>query len=79
MGERIVGGIFDTTGHQGMEDVPENWFACLAVDDIDRRCEKAKAAGATIARPPFEVPGGGRIAIIRRPGGGMVGWMTPAN
>lgn len=76
LGDRPVGGIFNTTGTD-MAELPEHWFSYLAVDDIDARCEKAKAAGATIAREPFDVPGVGRIAMIRQPGGGMVGWMTP--
>jgi len=76
-GERMAGGIFNTTGTD-MASLPEHWFPYIAVDDIDARCGEAKAAGGAIAREPFEVPGIGRIAIIRQPGGGMVGWMTPA-
>jgi predicted enzyme related to lactoylglutathione lyase len=34
---------------------------------------------ATPMRPPFDVPGVGRIAILREPGGAVVGWMTPAS
>jgi predicted enzyme related to lactoylglutathione lyase len=30
-------------------------------------------------RPVFDVPGIGRIAILREPGGASIGWMTPAN
>lgn len=77
MGDRPVSGIFDTTGSE-MAELPEHWFSYLAVDDIDARCAKAKEAGGEIAREPFDVPGIGRIAIIRQPGGGMVGWMTAA-
>lgn len=76
-GERPAGGIYDTTGTE-MADLPEHWFSYLAVDDIDARCAKAKEAGGTIMREPFDVAGVGRIAIIGQPGGGAVGWMTPA-
>jgi predicted enzyme related to lactoylglutathione lyase len=76
-GDRPAGGIFDTTGTD-MADLSEHWFAYLAVDDIDARCAQAKAAGGSIVREPFDVPGVGRIAILRQPGGGMVGWMTPS-
>lgn len=71
-----VGGIFsmDDPMFQGM---PEHWFAYIAVDDVAARVEKAKAAGAKIAREPFHVPGVGRIATIEQPGGAAVGWMTP--
>jgi hypothetical protein len=29
-------------------------------------------------RPLFDIPGIGRIAILREPGGAGIGWMTPA-
>ena len=29
-------------------------------------------------REPFDVPGTGRIAILKEPGGAAIGWMTPA-
>ena len=76
-GGNMVGGVFDVTGHPGLENVPEHWFAYIAVDDIDARCEKAREAGGTIEREPFDIPNVGRIAIIRQPGGGAIGWMTP--
>jgi predicted enzyme related to lactoylglutathione lyase len=50
----------------------------LAVDDVDARVKKATKAGATLMRPLFDIPGIGRIAILRQPGGAGVGWMTPA-
>jgi predicted enzyme related to lactoylglutathione lyase len=53
-------------------------MAYLAVDNVDARVNKATAAGATLMRPLFDVPGVGRIAILREPGGAGIGWMTPA-
>ena len=76
-GDTMVGGMLNTTGTE-MANLPEHWFCYIAVDDIDARCEAAKAAGGTVAREPFDVPGVGRIAMIQQPGGGMIGWMTPA-
>jgi predicted enzyme related to lactoylglutathione lyase len=70
-------GIFPMSGPD-FEDVPEHWMSYLHVDDIDAAVEKAAASGARIHRPPFDVPGTGRIAILEQPGGAMVGWMTPA-
>ena len=34
--------------------------------------------GGSIVRPPFDVEGVGRIAIVNIPGAGMQGWMAPA-
>ena len=78
MGDKAVGGIFPLHGKE-FDGVPESWMAYLAVDDVDARLKKAKAAGATVMREPFEVPGVGRIAILKEPGGAGIGWMTPVN
>lgn len=74
MGDNYVGGIFPGKS-VGM---PDGWFAYIAVDDVDARLEKAKSAGAKVAKEPFDVPGVGRIAIVIQPDGNPVGWMTPA-
>ena len=38
-----------------------------------------KAAGGEIRRPPFDIPGIGRIAMIADPTGAALGLMTPAS
>jgi len=75
-GDKAVGGIFEMKG-PAFEGVPENWMAYLAVDDVDGRVKKAQGLGAALMKPIFDVPGVGRIAILREPGGAVVGWMTP--
>jgi predicted enzyme related to lactoylglutathione lyase len=76
MGDKPVAGLFPLND-PAMAGVPESWMAYLAVDDVDARVKKATAAGATLMRPIFDVPGVGRIAILKEPGGAGVGWMTP--
>lgn len=76
-GDKMAGGIVEMQGPD-CAGMPENWMPYLAVDNLDARVKKAVAAGATIMRPPFDIPGVGRIAILRQPGGAAVGWMTPA-
>jgi predicted enzyme related to lactoylglutathione lyase len=71
-----VAGIFNLTSPK-YEGVPECWMAYLAVDDVDKRVAKAVKAGAELMKPIFEVPGVGRIAVLREPGGAGIGWMTP--
>ena len=58
--------------------MPGQWFAYLAVDDVDARVAEATAAGAELMRPIFDVPGVGRIAILKDPTGAGLGWITPA-
>jgi predicted enzyme related to lactoylglutathione lyase len=78
MGDTPVGGIFPMSGPD-FDGMPEQWMSYLAVDDVDARLKKATAAGAKIMKPPVDVPGVGRIAVVQEPGGACVGWMTPAN
>ncbi|PWB89950.1 VOC family protein [Methylocystis sp. MitZ-2018] len=72
-----VGGIFEMTAPE-LASVPEHWLTYIGVDDVDARLEKAKAAGATICKDAFEIPGVGRMAVLQQPGGAFVAWMTPA-
>ena len=59
--------------------VYSNYLALnAALDDIDARVAKARAAGATIVQEPMDVPEVGRIAMLTQPGGGFIGWMTPS-
>ena len=60
------------------KEIPEHWLSYISVDDVDKRVTKAKQAGATMIREPFDVPQVGRIAILKEPGGAVVGWITPA-
>lgn len=76
VGDRMVGGIFPMEGPH-FEGVPEHWLSYIAVDDIDKRVDKARTLGFDIKREPFSVPGIGRIAVLKDPGGAMIGWMTP--
>lgn len=77
-GTKPVAGMFSLDGPE-FDGVPESWMSYLAVDDVDKRVEKAIKAGAKLMKPIFDVPGVGRIAILMQPGGAGVGWMTPAN
>ncbi len=78
LGERSVAGIFPMSGPQ-FEGVPEHWISYIAVDNIDERLELAAAHGGEVIRPPFDVPGIGRIAILKDSGGAVQGWMTPVD
>lgn len=74
---QLAGGIFPA-GPARCAGVPEGWLSYIAVDDVDARVEKALVRGARLMRPIFDVPGVGRIALLREPGGAGIGWMTPA-
>jgi len=73
--EQTVGGIFEMKGAH-FDNEPDHWMNYLAVDDVDTRIKQAR--GADIIRPPFDIEGVGRIAILKDPGGAIIGWITPA-
>ncbi|MEM7302414.1 MAG: VOC family protein [Pseudomonadota bacterium] len=77
-GDAPVAGIFTMT-EAHFDGVPEHWMPYVASDDVDAAIAKARSAGATIIREPFDVPGVGRICILQEPGGATLGWMTPAS
>lgn len=71
-----VGGLYEMKEPE-MAELPDHWMTYIAVDDVDERVKKAVAGGATVMRAPFDVADVGRIAILKEPGGAVVGWMTP--
>ena len=75
-GDKEIGGLFPLAGPD-FKDMPAHWMTYIAVDDVDARTGEAQAAGGTIVRPPFDVPGVGRIAIVRDAEGAYMGWITP--
>ncbi|MGE0419912.1 MAG: VOC family protein [Acetobacteraceae bacterium] len=71
-----VGGIMAMQGVVP-DGTPPHWVSYLAVDDVDARIARLSAAGGTVCRSPFDVPGVGRIAIVADPTGAVMGWITP--
>jgi uncharacterized protein len=71
-----VGGIFTLTD-PAYAMVPEHWFTYFAVDDVDARIEKAKAAGGAVMREAMDIPGIGRVAVVQSASGSVSGWITP--
>lgn len=59
-----VGGIMTTP--PGGE---ASWTAYVAVDDVDAAAAKATELGGTVHRPPGDIPGVGRFAIVADPQG----------
>ena len=76
MGGAPVGGVFALSGAE-FKDVPEHWFAYVAVDDVDTRVKKLKSEGGSVVREAFDVPDVGRIAIVKDNNGAVLGLMTP--
>ncbi|HKN68052.1 MAG TPA: VOC family protein [Gemmatimonadaceae bacterium] len=61
------GGIFNR--HGDMMSMPPFWMVYIYVKDVRKAVEIAKKNGASVHRPPMEIPGGGTIAILADPQG----------
>ena len=64
-GEFHVGGMLE------MKDVPTGWLGYLGVGDVDAFAKKVEAAGGMICKPPQDIPGVGRFAVVADPQGAM--------
>ncbi|MCE8005922.1 VOC family protein [Aestuariivita sp.] len=54
-------------------ELGSGWVAYVEVEDVDATVVLAQTLGATVVRPPFEVPGVGRNALLRDPLGALLG------
>ncbi|WP_019644364.1 VOC family protein [Novispirillum itersonii] len=72
-----AGGLFEMTGPD-YDGVPEHWLAYVAVDDVDGRVGMTTGNGGKILRPPADVTGVGRVAIVADVNGAALGLITPA-
>jgi predicted enzyme related to lactoylglutathione lyase len=73
-----VAGIMDMSGMAVFEELPPHWFTYFAVDDVDAAARQTKEQGGEVVRPPFDVPGIGRIAILKDSSGAAMGMITEA-
>lgn len=76
-GGKPVAGIMDVAA-MGDPAVASHWMTYIAVDDIDKVVAATETKGGRVVRPAFDVPGVGRIAILKDPSGARIGMMTPA-
>jgi predicted enzyme related to lactoylglutathione lyase len=73
--EAAIAVFVDASGSD-FPDASELWLPHFIVDDLDRRLRAAEEQGAAILRAPFDIPGFGRVAALRQPGGGIVAWRS---
>lgn len=65
-----VAGIFPWPEDKG---ATRYWFSYIAVDDIAATIGKLTAAGGSVLRGPWPIPGVGQIAIVCEPNGACFG------
>lgn len=68
-----VGGILTLP-----ERKQDRWVTFIHVDDLDNAVAAVSDIGGDVLREPWDVPGVGRIAMVRDPGGAEAGFVTPS-
>ena len=66
-----VGALYKLMPDQVSMGVPPNWLSYISVTSADESTEKAKAAGATVLKEPFDVMTVGRMSVIQDPTGAV--------
>jgi predicted enzyme related to lactoylglutathione lyase len=69
--------MMELTEEAKARGAPPNWTGYVAVDDVDAAVEKLKGFGGSVIRPPEDIPGVGRFAIVADPAGAVIAIMTP--
>jgi uncharacterized protein len=72
MGEAGVGGMLTLPQDACDAGASPVWMGYVAVDDVDRRAAQVTDMGGSLHRPPTDIPGVGRFAIIADPQGSML-------
>jgi predicted enzyme related to lactoylglutathione lyase len=57
--------------------IPAHWVPYVAVGDVDAMAKKGTKLRGTVLMPPSDIPGVGRIAVLRDPQGGVIGIFKP--
>ncbi len=55
----------------------DRWVAYVRVPDVEAAVERMGHAGARVLRPPYDVEGVGRAALLMDGGGAPLGLITP--
>ncbi|WP_372800815.1 VOC family protein [Paracoccus seriniphilus] len=71
----MVAGMMDMPAEAG--DMPPFWMTYFAVENADVAASAAAKAGASLHRPPADIPGTGRFAILVDPQGAAFGILQP--
>ena len=69
-GKDVAAG-YELMDEQKAQGVPPHWLSYIAVASADDTAAKAKAAGATLMKEPFDVFTLGRMAVIQDPTGAV--------
>lgn len=70
LGDAAVAGAMQLGPEMG--GMPPVWSTYVTVENADTTIGSVTDAGGSVMQPPFDVPGGGRIAVIADPSGAVI-------
>jgi predicted enzyme related to lactoylglutathione lyase len=68
-GPAMVGGLMPIPEEAAAHGARPGWMGYVGVDDVDAYALRVSAAGGAIHRPPEDIPGIGRFAVVADPHG----------
>jgi len=69
MGKDQIGGLMPIPKEACERGVKPMWNGYIGVDDVDATAKHIQAKGGSVKRPPEDIPGVGRFAVVADPGG----------
>ena len=69
MGADLVGGLMTIPDEARAMGARPVWMGYIGVDDVDAFAGRVSAAGGAVQRPPEDIPGVGRFAVVADPQG----------
>lgn len=68
-GEAPAAGLMTLPEEARAKGARPSWIGYIAVDDVDAYAQRVTAAGGRLHRPPADIPGVGRFAVVGDPQG----------
>jgi uncharacterized protein len=73
----VVGALTGRSPEERAADAPSSWGVLFRVGDCDASAARARELGGEILGAPKDVPGEGRMAVVRDPTGAVFGLWQP--
>lgn len=70
-GDQQVAGLMDLPAHVLADGGRPGWVGYVGVPDVDASAREVAAAGGRLHRPPEDIPGVGRFAVVADPHGAV--------
>jgi predicted enzyme related to lactoylglutathione lyase len=76
VGDKHVGGIYQSGPEFGGGDTPPHWMAYVSVDEVDAAARRVGELGGKVRVPPMDIPHVGRFCVITDPQGASLALIT---